>query len=1392
MAVSDQEKLLIDIGVDLKDFNRGINVLKKNYKNFEKFVAGMRKKYRIKAAKEELAAQKKINDEKLKIEKKAIDAKIASMKKVDALRKKEIAKEKAERKKLFADLARMGIEYYNFYSTKKLRKMVAVERAITKVTLQEQKKRALAASKQSNIDKTNWDFSGHRGLIDSTLVVAKYGTISQALYGLQRAFGAVAGEIVRMNDSLYTNMAVLNKTEYEAKQLSKAVVDIGKQYGGDLNDIQEAMLTLGRAGVEQTDILINSTKVLRELALITGDDMRDGAEAMSSMINVYKIGGDEIKNLGDQMGYVANETRLGIRDFSTISNYALVAAKNIGLTRESYLALNGVLSKAGFNASTIGTNIRRLNKILYDDSKKNVEMFRVLGYSQKEFAKAMEKDSNKALRDFVKQIMAVDPSRYKAAVGDMDVLTRQLLDGLRGGGEFFGKFLDALTGTSKEMRSLSGQADQMSKGMTISFQRIWNSIKTGADEFANLEFHIDQIYRAATNAKAGLDLIIKALSDIIAFIPVIGQLVDAIAAINTTGAMVTAKKSMGKGIDKLVQDIEALQKANAEAGGLFGITPEQVAENEKIIAQKTMFIKKIYEQEQAMGKQGLTMGNVAEQQKQLNKAEEEYVTKPIKQAEISEKTKEYMRQAQVARDKLNGSFKQSVMYQKELNSLRAKEQELVKAYTDKGSIENQEALAKVRAQIAEKELDVARAKKTEADKAARSGSTLRQQVKDASKLTDEMAKQKALAKEMLMIKGDGVHYEKLSTRVLREQLKIAKQAVKDTEKLRGQGGKKGELMYQKKITKEMEVELKLMKAMSGEINKWQSAFDSLFSGDISGAISTVFGDMFKSIQTSVADIFGGITSMLGPIMGGLTGSLINLALDALQGLFESGKVWTPEEYQKSIGAVSSPESDSIVNLLSSIDWSMSRNLMYSKGIYDNLSALVEQAGKAAVGLSGTYSFANQDAYTPGALGGIWGGKDVKTLFTGMELQAQAINNIVANTVDTLQTTKTSWFGLKKKTTTTTIKNAVNSDIQNAIDEAYRSGAAALLNASQALGVAGAESIINGFTGAMHTLNFEGKTTEEIQQILQGAISADLDALARQLVPWIEQFQKAGEQMLETMGRLVYEMEVFDYGLEQLGGGLQIVGVHAVAAAEIFYNVSGGMDAALSNIQGYIDNFYTDAEKQALRIKELQKTGIFIDEQAYKDEIARLTELASVGNTLATQQLANLLANQDIYREYFDYINELEQQAIDDAKQAAEDKLNAQKEAMQNELAFHEDILNRIENAYTGTLNYMNSLEKASVLGELANVKLASGDTQGYFDTLYKQLEYEKNVSTTREEYAQKFDRYIAELQGADYEPKTLDDVVDSLDELIEQNKKIEDAIATASYQPTLSTSYTGV
>jgi len=144
-------------------------------------------------------------------------------------------------------------------------------------------------------------------------------------------------------------------------------------------------------------------------------------------------------------------------------------------------------------------------------------------------------------------------------------------------------------------------------------------------------------------------------------------------------------------------------------------------------------------------------------------------------------------------------------------------------------------------------------------------------------------------------------------------------------------------------------------------------------------------------------------------------------------------------------------------------------------------------------------------------------------------------------------------------------------------------------------------------------------------------------------------------------------------------------------------------------------------------------------------------------------------------------------ALKSLQDAENELIQKRIDAVNNEINFYEEVKRLIDDAYLGSLSYLNSMEKAQYAAEKAQEAINAGDTATYFSELGKQIEYEKKMSVTKEEYMLKFNDYIEKLQSAEYVPeKTTDDVVDELELANTKLDNLLDAIEKASYQGALS------
>ena len=195
-------------------------------------------------------------------------------------------------------------------------------RAMTRAELNEAARTAEGKRKYDN--GVNWN--GHNPL----RTVAVYGAAMKTVYELANAFKAVGGAVVDFDRMLNQNMGVLQINRAEATQLAHTVENLGVKYGTAFADIQDAMITLGRAGVSAGDIAKYTESVLA-LAQITGDTLGESAEAVASYREVFRGAAKDVEFFGGKMAYIANETVLSMANFKIMGNYALSASQNMGM-----------------------------------------------------------------------------------------------------------------------------------------------------------------------------------------------------------------------------------------------------------------------------------------------------------------------------------------------------------------------------------------------------------------------------------------------------------------------------------------------------------------------------------------------------------------------------------------------------------------------------------------------------------------------------------------------------------------------------------------------------------------------------------------------------------------------------------------------------------------------------------------------------------------------------------------------------------------------------------------------------------------------------------------------------------------------------------------------------
>ena len=309
-----------------------------------------------------------------------------------------------------------------------------------------------------------------------------YAGMYASIYQLISAMKSGLQVVFDFDKSMRTISAVFEITEQSARALHERLVGLGKAWGGSMQDIEAAAMALGRAGIA-SDKLVKATEVVIKMARLTGDSINVSSDAIITYTQVYGNAGKSIEQLGDQLAYVANQSRLSTQDIGTFSNYALAAAKAAGFTMEMVNAMAVSFSNAGVNASTIGTQIRRFASLLRDNSTAAKEFFMKIGTSQefmrKQFAQGGEV-ADRTMIDFVKRLKEMSNVEFSKTIQGMDILASQSITLIRNNAdEFLRHFKRLKAGVDGELAK--------SDFIAQSYAATWEKVKTAVgDAFAKL------------------------------------------------------------------------------------------------------------------------------------------------------------------------------------------------------------------------------------------------------------------------------------------------------------------------------------------------------------------------------------------------------------------------------------------------------------------------------------------------------------------------------------------------------------------------------------------------------------------------------------------------------------------------------------------------------------------------------------------------------------------------------------------------------------------------------------------------------------------------------------------------------------------------------------------
>jgi len=215
--------------------------------------------------------------------------------------------------------------------------------------------------------------------------------------------------------------------------------------------------------------------------------------------------------------------------------------------------------------------------------------------------------------------------------------------------------------------------------------------------------------------------------------------------------------------------------------------------------------------------------------------------------------------------------------------------------------------------------------------------------------------------------------------------------------------------------------------------------------------------------------------------------------------------------------------------------------------------------------------------------GSWLGGSSKVTDEGIRIMGGYINDLVDDiTIDSFQSVKyKKWrFGSSKNKT---VYENVGDDVEAQFSLVFDSIINSVAVGAEMLGMTQGqiESAINQFEVATQSLSLKDLDVDERVEVINNYFSSVFNELAVSVIPFLEKFQQAGEELGTTLTRLATEVSVAEYLVDNFGVQLGDKMANPEAFAQAATNLAalaGGVEELADQTSSFTNAFATDAQK----------------------------------------------------------------------------------------------------------------------------------------------------------------------------------------------------------------------
>jgi tape measure domain-containing protein len=382
-----------------------------------------------------------------------------------------------------------------------------------------------------------------------------------------------------------------------------------------------------------------------------------------------------------------------------------------------------------------------------------------------------------------------------------------------------------------------------------------------------------------------------------------------------------------------------------------------------------------------------------------------------------------------------------------------------------------------------------------------------------------------------------------------------------------------------------------------------------------------------------------------------------------------------------------------------------------------------------------------------------------------------------NQYASVDTTKSSWFGLKKSTTNSVQTQGLSNELSSQLGLVFTNMQKSLEEAGKALygSSEGVTKALDSLVISTSKISLKGLSGDALTNAINAVISKGLDEMAQAAFANFDQYRQVGEGYAQTIMRVANNFVTVNATFSKLGMKLLDTSDAGIKASDSFIKLFDSLENMQSVASEYYDKFYTEQEKQekitgALKKQFTEMNLVLPDSvKAYR---------ALVDSTTDPEKLATLWKLSSAFYEVFgsieDGAKEIPQQMKDMFDKLSKDtdrwyNLRSQASSLKDSVSSamgnpQKDPAIRIKQLWDAMAADVSPEQKMQLAGELKDLVLSKYQVEK--DSMQKLIDFGKQLRSYVEslklgalspmtvgqklaEAKRQYDETLAKAQGGD-------------------------------------------